>query len=353
MSSLKIKVGCDPELFIKKDGGFVSAHGVIQGNKKAPYAVKNGAVQVDGMALEFNINPAESSEEFTENIKKVRASLSRMVKRKLGSGVEILAIPTAEFGEAYINSQPEEAKELGCDPDYSCYTGKANPRPDGSKSFRTGAGHVHVGWCEELVDPHDPEHFEACIMLTKQLDLSLGLGSLLFDHDTKRRELYGDFGTFRPKPYGVEYRTLSNAWLNREENIKWVYDTTIKATKDLLRGDDYSRHSIANRILKDAVTGKDRKYDNNNVLDALYRMGLTAPKPSIDIVNVISVPEINNKLVFVSSKDCGGILLTRMTDGKVGNTTKVFLDKIKDGNIEARRNLAKFFDFTVDNLFNK
>ena len=56
----QILVGCDPEVFVAKGGKFISAHGMIPGTKKAPHKVERGAVQVDGMALEFNIDPAAS-----------------------------------------------------------------------------------------------------------------------------------------------------------------------------------------------------------------------------------------------------------------------------------------------------
>ena len=55
------------------------------------------------------------------------------------------------------------------------------------------------------------------------LDMYLGLPSLIWDRDTKRRSLYGDFGAFRPKPYGLEYRVLSNAWLAHTRTIGFVY----------------------------------------------------------------------------------------------------------------------------------
>ena len=51
----KILVGCDPEIFVKQAGVFKSAHGLVVGDKKDPQKVNKGAVQVDGMALEFNI----------------------------------------------------------------------------------------------------------------------------------------------------------------------------------------------------------------------------------------------------------------------------------------------------------
>ena len=52
---MNILIGADPELFVKKDGVVVSGHDLIQGTKADPFPVQDGAVQVDGMALEFNI----------------------------------------------------------------------------------------------------------------------------------------------------------------------------------------------------------------------------------------------------------------------------------------------------------
>ena len=68
---MEILVGCDPEVFVKKNNQFVSAHGLIRGDKKNPFPVKDGAVQVDGMALEFNINPAHSENEFVFSVQSV------------------------------------------------------------------------------------------------------------------------------------------------------------------------------------------------------------------------------------------------------------------------------------------
>ena len=63
-----ITIGCDPEFFVKENNKFVNAHGLIEGTKDFPQLVNKGAVQVDGMALEFNINPAKNSKEFVSNI---------------------------------------------------------------------------------------------------------------------------------------------------------------------------------------------------------------------------------------------------------------------------------------------
>lgn len=229
--SLNILVGADPEVFMRKDGLFKSAHGVIVGDKRNPQKVDRGAVQVDGLALEFNIDPAANEQEFLTNIKTVMGVLQSMVP-----DFELVPVPVAEFGAEYLASQPHEALELGCDPDFNAWEdGAPNPRPNGEVTFRTGAGHVHIGWGQDI-DIHSAEHREACVMLTKQLDYYLGLPSMLYDTDTKRRTLYGAAGAFRPKPYGMEYRVLSNAWLKSEELMAWVYRNTVRAVNDLLDG---------------------------------------------------------------------------------------------------------------------
>lgn len=228
---MEILVGADPEIFMFQNGVPISAHGMIRGDKHDPFVVKDGAVQVDGMALEFNIDPASTEEQFVHNITSVMETLKSMVP-----GYDLIATPVAEFGHDYIKAQPREALELGCDPDFNAWlNGKVNPRPQGDNPFRTGAGHVHIGWTKDA-DIYNKVHVEAGIMLTKQLDYYLGLPSLLYDGNSKRRTMYGAAGAFRPKSYGVEYRVLSNAWLNDPKLMAWVYRNTIAGTKALMGG---------------------------------------------------------------------------------------------------------------------
>lgn len=243
--SVKIKVGADPEFFLRDTttGKFVSAHGMIQGTKHDPLPVKDGAVQVDGMALEFNINPAETFEEFDHNITSVLADLRQMIDPRY----EFVFTPVADFGKEYIDAQPDEAKILGCDPDFNAWTSSENPRPDGGLGFRTASGHIHVGWTDgQAIDVK--EHIEACEMASKQLDMYLGIPALLWDHDTTRRKMYGNFGAYRPKPYGVEYRTLSNVWVNDPTLRKIVYKNTVHGINELMSGRQYYKSANPNRI---------------------------------------------------------------------------------------------------------
>ena len=226
---MNILLGADPEVFYKKDGSLVSAHGLVKGTKETPYPVCNGAVQVDGMALEFNIDPASTSDEWVFNLESVMAQLSDMVEGSIDIS------PVAEFGYEYINKQPEEARVLGCEPDYNAWTGGVNPAPDMDTDFRTGAGHIHIGFTEDCVETSD-NHMELCERIVKQLDARLGLVSLILDPCTKRRELYGKAGAYRPKTYGLEYRVLSNFWLKSGEMMHWVYSTVHEALEDTRSG---------------------------------------------------------------------------------------------------------------------
>lgn len=227
---MKITIGCDPELFVTQDGKFRSAHGLIPGTKEEPFKVRNGAVQVDGMALEYNIDPVDNADDFVAYNQIVMAQMKEMVP-----GYEFAIIPSCKFNGNHFRAQPDEAKELGCTPDYNAYSMRANPRPDNKTTMRTASGHIHIGGFPSD-NPDGDEHMTRCATLIKQLDCYLGLTSLLWDKDTLRRKMYGAAGAFRPKPYGVEYRVLSNAWLLNENRMRFVFNQTVQAVNDLLKG---------------------------------------------------------------------------------------------------------------------
>lgn len=225
-----ILIGCDPEVFVKQGGLYKSAYGLIRGDKKNPQKVRRGAVQVDGMALEFNIDPAATEEEFCLNVQDVFDQMKRMVP-----DFEVVATPCAHFEADYIKAQPAAALELGCDPDYNAWTGYPNEKPDADRPMRTASGHIHIGWTADKDVAH-PHHIHQARMVGQQMDFYLGLTSLSYDADIERREMYGKAGCIRIKPYGVEYRTLSNAWLKSENLMRWVYRASVKGITELMNG---------------------------------------------------------------------------------------------------------------------
>ena len=257
--SLPLKIGCDPEVFVVDPTSnlYRCAHGMVPGTKREPFPVPYGAVQVDGMALEFNIDPASSKDEFVHNVTSVFNHLKGMVP-----AYKLVPVPVAKFGQEYFDQCPEIAKELGCEPDFDAYkNGAVRERPSTNRPFRTGAGHVHIGWHgpNEYRDPRDPGHIQDCIDVVIQLDHYLGLRSLIWDKDSERRELYGQAGSFRIKPYGCEYRPLSNAWLATPELIGYVYDTTVMAVNDLFEG-----NNIEMKMRHEGYVNSAKKYINNS-----------------------------------------------------------------------------------------
>lgn len=230
-------VGCDPELFlVKKDGSPLSAHGAVAGTKSSPLKVDGGAVQVDGMALEFNTDPVGLEGQFNtfnQNINTVLKKLKESVKQVDGfKTAKFNIVPVQDFGEEIMAATPDEAKELGCDPDFCAYTKEPNPRPDGEVTFRTASGHIHVGWGADIPVDH-PDHIEICANFVKMMDAHVGLFMTIIDTDPRRRTLYGKAGAFRPKPYGVEYRTPSNQWLTSVPRRRMIYELTKLATQTM------------------------------------------------------------------------------------------------------------------------
>jgi hypothetical protein len=228
----QVLIGTDPELFAFDPLGdrFVSGHDMIPGTKQDPHPVTDGYIQVDGVACEFNTNPADSAEEFLSYTRSVMNELQEMVAP---FGVTLVTVPTATFDKDYFLSLPAKVRELGCTPDYNAYTGKENDPPGTDEPFRTGAGHIHIGWTR-FANPNDPDHFEMCRNVVKQLDAVIYPTSLNWDADDKRRTLYGKMGSFRPKSYGVEYRPLSNAYLGNDDIIKWVFNASKRCAELML-----------------------------------------------------------------------------------------------------------------------
>ncbi len=229
---MEILMGADPEFFVKDQfGRFRSAHGLVPGTKEEPFKVPKGAIQVDGMALEFNIDPAATEDEFVTNISTVIGEMRKAVPDRFSFEF----VPSVKFHGNHMRAQPEAATEMGCQPDFDSYTMADNPRPNGATTLRTASGHIHIGFCDGA-DPLDPDHIRRCAVLAKHLDLFLGIRSLEWDTDQTRRTLYGKAGAIRIKPYGLEYRVLSNAWLKDEKLVRFVYKQTKACIADLMAG---------------------------------------------------------------------------------------------------------------------
>jgi len=218
---MAVLIGADPEFFLKdkRTRRNISAHGFIPGTKDKPHKLNGGAVQLDGTAVEFNIDPAKNAREFNTNVQKVLEQIRKMVPEKYDFNFS----PSVKYGPKYFETIPDDCKELGCNPDHDAYReGALNPIPENVGTLRTGAGHIHIGFTEKA-DVKDLSHMTDCIWITRNMDALLKPIEHLWDNDTQRRKMYGRYGAFRPKPYGVEYRALSNAWVRDPDLYEFIY----------------------------------------------------------------------------------------------------------------------------------
>jgi len=237
-----ITVGTDPEVFLEsKKSGIISAIGLVGGTKENPIPVTKGALQEDNVLAEFNIDPAHSPKEFITNIKTVMSQLENKVNPH-----KLRVLSSHRFTQSMLESLGEKALTFGCDPDINAWDGETNESPSAYTTLRTAGGHVHVGF------KVDKEDSQTRFNVIKLMDIYLGIPSVLLDGDTERRSMYGKAGACRIKEYGVEYRTLSNFWLQSEKHMKWVYSQSIRAVKNKDYVDEiidrYSSDEIQNTI---------------------------------------------------------------------------------------------------------
>jgi len=215
-----MRLGSDPEVFLAdKSGALISAIGYINADKWNPMQIPDMAngftLQEDNVALEYGIPPASSAAEFAAHIDAVmKKSLEYL------PNLQFSKISCAVFPESQL--QHPLAHVFGCEPDFNAWTKGMNPAPNPPHPhMRSAGGHIHV------------ETTNACIPGVRAMDLFLGVPSVLMDKGEDRKQMYGKAGAHRKKPYGFEYRTLSNFWIFEPKLIEWVWRATQRAMENI------------------------------------------------------------------------------------------------------------------------
>lgn len=225
----QVTIGADPEIFFVRKGSNLpqSVEGLIGGTKAKPLQMEGLPVgfmiQEDNVAAEFNIPPAKTQEEFAKNIFMGLKYVGEIAKK---NKLKLFFAPDLDFPEEQLTT--EHAQTLGCDPDFNSWTEAQNPQPIAPKFMRTAAGHVHIGWSKPTW--HD------VMYLARAFDLFVTVPSILVTEPNRRRELYGRAGACRPKPYGVECRSLDNFWLKSKAHVNTVYNNTQTAVQFVNEG---------------------------------------------------------------------------------------------------------------------
>jgi hypothetical protein len=251
-------IGADPEMFLREKytNKYKSAVGLITGTKDKPTPIDNlgHAYQVDNVAVEFNIAPADSLPAFRASIHKVLDYLRTKLPDYDFSQESAVSFPEEEL-------QTPEAQLFGCEPDYDAWNMIENSKPNApDRNLRSCGGHIHVGSPLAIDDP---------VSVIRALDLHLGVQSVAMDKGVQRRALYGKAGAFRFKPYGAEYRTLSNFWIFDNKLITWAYEGTQRALEFVDKGNKISDKD--GHLIQQCINNGDMK--SHDYLVAAYKLG--------------------------------------------------------------------------------
>ncbi len=240
-----LTIGADIELFVqhKESGEIISAENFIQGTKDEPFVFDPTnpfySTSKDNVLAEFTIPPAMTTEQWCAAIQRSVDYINSVIPKDYCT----IAFPAFSLNDKWL--QTEQAQIFGCEPDYNAYTGCKNIFPERKDPNLRSAGlHVHFGYTDCV--PYNHEEYKSLekiyipdaerMEIIQACDLHLGVPAVLLEPPNKRKELYGKAGAFRPKPYGVEYRTLSNYYLQKTSLTEWVYNASKAAIQWLNDG---------------------------------------------------------------------------------------------------------------------
>jgi len=133
------------------------------------------------------------------------------------SPVDVSIVPYINVSKQFLDSS-ELAGEVGCDVDFRNGEQRDPITADVLGMSRYAGGHLHFDVNSDIA----PDYAAAVC------DIMLAVPCIAHgEQQGGRRGTYGLSGLYRPKSYGVEYRTLSNYWVNillqRNEAVSHLY----------------------------------------------------------------------------------------------------------------------------------
>lgn len=247
----EVVLGADPEFFFENNNRIVeSAKVVPEKGIQVPFLEERGSnigtIIRDGFQGEFNLHPHTCRESFAHMVRSLFMKVKGMgYKVKLGAGYWVPDTMFADLTRA--------SKEFGCVPSFNTYGEETEKKDAATYMFRPAGGHIHLG----VEFAGETTRIKR---LVRVLDVLLGNSAVCVDQDelqVERRLNYGRAGEYRIKPYGVEYRTLSNFWLGNNRKLSFALGLARQAVT-------IEYHGLSDELLALVDESKIREAINNN-----------------------------------------------------------------------------------------
>ena len=211
-------LGSDPEIFVVDENDAVIPSWEFLPPKKTPLPLygSNGAYW-DGFQAEYTTSPHACMAYFVDDIQAGLYAIHQAAK-KYNPKAHLSPYSVLPVDPEILRTAKDEHVEFGCMPSKNIYGLHGNTIPGRQVPLRFAGGHIHLGL--KLTT----KQLEAAV---RGIDAVLGVPSVslfaAFDIPA-RREYYGQAGEYRLPAHGLEYRTLSNAWLMHPVLTHLVYE---------------------------------------------------------------------------------------------------------------------------------
>lgn len=254
----------DNKRFIPADENLIN-----MGVKKSPVYLGTTStgnevyIERDVVNAEFtfkNTYSLDEADKMWKDINEAKEMVEHQIHKATGLNIELPYTSFVEHDYSLLASKPEKKYfERGCDPDIDAWTNIPNViNSKIKKSTKYGCGfHIHIGF-------QNPEELkqEYLLNLIKLMDYYIGQYSILYDTDSKRRieSGYGKSGSFRIKPYGVEYRVLGTGFIS-EKSIKFLFEKIQQALNDISNSELIEHLSLNSFFIQTAINN----YNKNSI----------------------------------------------------------------------------------------
>lgn len=270
-----VTLGCDPEFFFSKKGKIIGSEKILP-KEGLTIGYGTSKIIIDGVQAELNPEANTCRERLAFNIKKCFETISLTLKNN--KGIKTDFSQTIEISKKELNSLAKESRTFGCAPSKNIHNPKSKIaiKDASTYKYRSAGGHIHLGTYNGYGSGDIQIKTNKAIKndkhLVPMLDIIVGNTCVLIDRDPgniERRKVYGRAGEYRLPSHGLEYRTLSNFWL---QNYQLFSLATGLARFAVLIIANSSKSNNIEKKIKSRIRMKDiENAINNNDYNLAYK----------------------------------------------------------------------------------